>query len=98
MCQFDRDKITGISDPTDETDVASKRYVASIKPIITIWATAKRILDADGTGWHMAVNAIGDKQAGYVMPVSGRIIYGSVGINNNSDISLNPDVNVFRVE
>ena len=33
-------KITGISDPTDETGVANKRYVDSIKPVITIWATA----------------------------------------------------------
>ncbi len=43
VCQFDRNKITGIADPTDETDVANKRYIDSIKPVITIWATAKRI-------------------------------------------------------
>ncbi len=46
----------------------------------------------------MGVNAIGDKQGGYVMPVSGRILYGSLGINSNSDIPLDPDVNVVRVE
>ncbi len=46
----------------------------------------------------MGVNAIGDRQASYVMPVSGRILYGSLGINSNSDIPLDPDVNVVRVE
>ncbi len=98
VCQFDSNKITSISDPTNETGVANKNYVDSIKPVITIWATAKRILDAGGTGWHMGVTAIGDKQASYVMPVSGRILYGSLGINTNSDIPLYPDVNVVRVE
>ncbi len=95
VCQFDRDKITSISDPTNETDVANNNYVASIKPVITIWAIAKRILDADGMGWHMGVTAIGDKQASYVIPVSGRILYRSLGINTNSDIPLYP---VVRVE
>ncbi len=68
------------------------------KCVITIWATAKRMLDADGTGWPMGVNVIGDKQAGYKMLVSGRILYGSLGINTNSNISLDRDVNIVRVE
>ncbi len=27
VCQFDKDKITGISDPTHRSDVVNKRYV-----------------------------------------------------------------------
>ncbi len=70
VCQFDRNKITGISDPTDETDVANKRYVDSIKPVIAIWATAKRTLQTGVMGFHTCVNAISNKQAGYPMPFS----------------------------
>ena len=96
VCQFDRNKITGISDPTDETDVANKHYVYSIKPVITIWATAKRTLQTGVMGFHTGVNAIANKQAGYVMPVSGRILYGSLGVHVNNITSLpQPDVNVF---
>ncbi len=32
------------------------------------------------------------------MPVSGRLFYRYLGINSNSDISLDRDVNVVRVE
>ncbi len=96
VCQFDRNKITGISDPTDETDVAKKHYVDSIKSVITIWATAKRTLQTGVMGFHTGVNAIANKQAGYVMPVSGRILYGSLGVHVNNITSLpQPDVNVF---
>ncbi len=57
--------------------MADKRYMDNKRPVIAMWATAKMTLQADGTGWHMSVNAIGDKQAGYKIMISGRIFYGS---------------------
>ncbi len=86
--QFDRNKITDITDPTDETGVVNKRYVDSIKSVIALSLTAKTTLQTGVMGFHTGVNANANKQAGFVMPVSGRILYGSLGIHVNNIASL----------
>ncbi len=66
--------------------------------MIAIWATAKRTLQTGVIGWHTGENAIANKQAGYVMPISGRILCGSLGIHVNNISSFpQPGVNVVEV-
>ena len=69
-----RNLITCISGLTHKTDVANKRYLDDKNPVIALWATAKKYF----TSWlygMIGVNAIGDKQAGCVIPVSGIFIW-----------------------
>ncbi len=84
---------SGIPHPTHETATDNKRYVDNKKPVITLWATVKgsSIFSSQigSIGLHMRVDATGDEQAGYIRPVSCRILFGSLGINGDN-VSLDP--------
>ena len=70
-------KIKNLAEPINSRDAVNKRYVDRRKPIITIWAQEKGHLSRGQYGWSFGA---GDtfRLGGYCMPVSGRIIRGSI--------------------
>ena len=86
-------KLTGLANPTDGQDAATKSYVDSRKPVITIWAQKGGHLTSGRYEWSFGG---GDTphMNGYCMPVSGRILRGSLSSVNNIDLSGNAEISI----
>lgn len=73
-------KIVNVEQPTDDNDVATKGYVDVRKPIIAIWAEERGQTTDGEYEWSFGNGSDGQdhRWLGYTMPVSGRIIKGSL--------------------
>ena len=69
-------KISGVGEPTHGQDAATKKYVDSKKPLITIWAEESSRIDAGAYEWSFGNGASGQTHAdcGYTMLAAGRVL------------------------
>jgi hypothetical protein len=86
-------KIIRLANPTNFQDAATKRYVDSRKPVITIWAQENGPLNRGQYEWSFGG---GDtpQMNGYCMPVSGRILRGSLSSINGINPPDQADINI----
>ena len=76
---LNNNKITNVADPTEDDDAVTKQYVDSRKPLITIWAQENGPLNTGEYEWSFGSGDLYTlANCGYCMPVSGRIIRGSI--------------------
>ena len=84
-------KIIRLANPTNFQDATTKRYVDSRKPVITIWAQEIGPLNIGQYEWNFGGVNNTPVGLGYCMPVSGRILRGSLssiaGTTNPSGIA-----------
>ena len=87
-------KLTGLANPTGPQDATTKSYADSRKPVITIWAQKGGHLTGGQYEWSFGG---GDTphMNGYCMPVSGRILRGSLSSVNNIRPSGRASINII---
>ena len=71
-------KIVSVANPTSAQDAVTKHYSDSRKPLITIWAQENGPLNSGEYEWSFGGGEYTQAQCGYCMPVSGRILRGSL--------------------
>ena len=81
-------KIINVANPTSAQDDTTKQYVDSRKPLITIWAQENGPLYAGEYEWSFGSGDLYTlAKCGYCMPVSGRILRGSLSSVNGANTS-----------
>ena len=79
-------RITDLANPNSLQDAATKLYVDSRKPVITIWAQEVGNLNAGQYEWSFG-GGDAPESIGYCMPCSGRILRGSLSSMNDENPS-----------
>ena len=69
-----QDAVGNLQDPINPQNAATKNYVDSRKPVITVWAEENDPTKAEQYQWSFGNGATGDKERGYPMPAAGRIL------------------------
>ncbi len=67
-------QIKGVMDPVDPKDAATKNYVDSRKPLITVWAEESGSLSSDEYEWSFGNGVTGNTNSGYTMMAAGRAL------------------------
>lgn len=91
-------QIKGVTDPAEPQDAATKNYVDSRKPLITVWAEESGPLNNNKYEWSFGDGAsIGYANRGYPMLDAGRVLrMGLAGLSRGGapgTISVNVAVN-----
>ena len=74
VCEFTADRITGLQDPVAPSDAATKNYVDSRKPLVTVWAENNNAISSGEYQWSFGNGANGNPNNGYTMMAAGRIL------------------------
>ena len=92
---MNNNKITNLLDPVNEQDATTKTYTDSRKPLITIWAQEKGPLNIGQYEWSFGGGDVA-AELGYCMPVSGRILRGSISsIAQSGRTSGDANINII---
>ena len=76
---LNNNKIVNLSEPNSDQDAATKQYVYSRKPLITIWAQENGLLNGGEYEWSFGSGDLYTlAKCGYCMPAAGRILRGSL--------------------
>ena len=91
-----RDASVNLVDPTDPSNAATKRYVDSRKPIITLWAEEKDSIDNNEYEWSFGNGSAGatHRNCGYTMMTSGRVIRMGLVASSSSTVPNDITVNI----
>jgi hypothetical protein len=85
--------------PIEDVDATNKEYVDSKKPIIAIWAASHGSIVNGKSEWYFGEKIKNDTQSGFMMPVRGKIIRGSLSIAYNSGAGIfDVNTDVVQVE
>ena len=76
-------RVTSIKDPISETDVANKRYVDRVKPVIAVVAETVGGLTADAVEFSFG-GGLTHSKSGFCMPCPGRVLRMSISIPTNA--------------
>ena len=93
----DSSRIINLPKPTAGGEPATKSYVDSPKPIITIWAEQNGVIENQQFEWSFGSGAEGrtHRHSGYAMMASGRILRMGLGATaGNTTIPFEATVNV----
>ena len=74
VCEFSADHVTGLQDPVAPSDAATKNYVDSRKPLVTVWAENNTGSMNGAFQWSFGSGASGVSKHGYPVMVAGRIL------------------------
>jgi len=93
----DSSRIINLPEPTASGEPATKSYVHSWKPIITIWAEQNGVIENQKFEWSFGSGSEGrtHHHSGYTMMASGRILRMGLGATaRNTAIPFEATVNV----
>lgn len=79
-------QIKGVTNPVDQQDAATKNYVDSRKPLITVWAEETGSINAAQYEWSFGNGSDGTDHAniGYTMMAAGRVLRMGLAASTNT--------------
>jgi len=94
---MNNNRITNLPEPSTGQEPATKYYVDSRKPLITVWAEENEMIETGTFEWSFGSGASGrwHRRSGYPMMVSGRIIrMGLAGCESGFAVRFDAKVNI----
>ena len=96
VVRLKQDAVTRVREPIDPDNAATKNYVDSRKPLITVWAEEKGALNNNHYEWSFGNGGDGDIHGatGYTMMTRGRILRMGLSASSNGSAQGTATVNV----